>query len=205
MCERQAEATPDTFNMVTDTISMCQTGFLFLIRANCLYVSLVRKAKRKCWNLFASPVSSSSLLIQSSFRALLLGCLHSASFPLLWNSVCVSSAQPSEVISHFFFLLLGFSQQDKLEEFLLNEKCTVFSQMMDLLFGGENRLLILPTMCLNVACWRKGRAGERSRHKSTVFISLELIQLRVSRHTLYVYYNYIAISLYYTIIQLIIL
>ena len=63
MCERQAEATPDTFNMVTDTISMCQTGFLFLIRANCLYVSLVRKAKRKCWNLFASPVSSSSLLI----------------------------------------------------------------------------------------------------------------------------------------------
>lgn len=105
----------------------------------------------------------------------------------------------------FFFLLLGFSQQDKLEEFLLNEKFTVFSQMMDLLFGGENRLLILPTMCLNVACWRKGRAGERSRHKSTVFISLELIQLRVSRHTLYVYYNYIAISLYYTIIQLIIL
>lgn len=69
-------------------------------------------------------------------------------------------------------VLLGFPQQGKLEKFLLNDKFTVFSQMMDLQFGSENRLLIPLTVCLSVMCRRKG-------HGSAVVISLPLIYFEV--------------------------
>lgn len=165
---QKTQAMPDTFPTVVKNISMCQTVLFWCTQIR-LSIGVFDDESNKKKLELAFESCFLFIIPRSVLRASLLGCTHSPSFPAYGPAFVRDQLPLQKLYIIFPTVLLGFPQQGKLEEFLLNDKFTVFSQMTDLQFGGGNRLLIPLTVCLSVACRRKGHDG------SAVVISLPLI------------------------------